>query len=70
MTKSHPTFDRSLAALLPALDGFAPVGMTRERLEHFRNLPLPSIEEQIGDRPVRWRDHVIPGHDGAEIVVR
>lgn len=65
----RPPFDPELAAVLPALAGHAPVGMTADRLPHYRNLPFPSIEEQIGDRPVRCAHHTITGYDGAEIAV-
>jgi len=66
---AHPTFDRKLAALLPALEEFVPVQMTPDRLEHFRGMEMPTIEEQIGDRPVTWVDHTISGYGGVEIVV-
>ncbi|MFD5094194.1 alpha/beta hydrolase [Amycolatopsis thailandensis] len=65
----EPAYDPELAAVLPALAGHVPVGMTTEQLERYRSLKFPSIEEQIGDRPVTWTDHTIPGHGGAEIVV-
>ncbi len=65
----EPSYDRELAALMPALEGQVPVGMTADQLERYRALKFPSIEEQIGGRPVTWTDHEIPGHDGAEITV-
>ncbi|WP_027931085.1 alpha/beta hydrolase [Amycolatopsis thermoflava] len=68
VTKNLP-LDPELAALLPALEGRVPVGMTADRLDHFRALPFPTIEEQIGGRPVTWTDHTIPGYRGAEITV-
>ncbi|MEV7555849.1 alpha/beta hydrolase [Amycolatopsis sp. NPDC089917] len=66
---AEPAYDPELAAVLPALAGHVPVGMTAEQLERYRSLRFPSVEEQIGDRPVTWTDHTIPGHGGAEIVV-
>ncbi|WP_328701561.1 alpha/beta hydrolase [Amycolatopsis pittospori] len=66
---SEPVYDPELAAVLPALAGQVPVGMTAEELEHYRALKIPSIEEQIGDRPVTWTDHTIPGYGGATITV-
>ncbi|WP_394363076.1 alpha/beta hydrolase [Amycolatopsis sp. SB7-3] len=65
----EPAYDPELAAVLPALKGNVPVGMTADQLERYRALPFPTIEEQIGDRPVTWTDHTIPGYGGAEIVV-
>jgi len=66
---SEPVYDPELAAVLPALAGQVPVGMTAEELERYRALKIPSIEEQIGDRPVTWTDHTIPGYGGATITV-
>jgi len=66
---THPTFDPELAALLPALDGFVPVNMTADRIEHYRALPMPTIEQIIGDRPVSCSDLKIPGYEGTEVVV-
>lgn len=65
----EPAYDPELAAVLPALKGYVPVGMTADQLERHRALPFPTIEEQIGDRPVTWTDHTIPGYGGAEITV-
>ncbi|UMP01424.1 alpha/beta hydrolase [Amycolatopsis sp. EV170708-02-1] len=65
----EPAYDPELAAVLPALEGKVPVGMAADQLERYRALPFPTIEEQIGDRPVTWTDHPIPGYGGAEIVV-
>ncbi|UOX91171.1 alpha/beta hydrolase [Amycolatopsis sp. FBCC-B4732] len=64
-----PTYDPELAALLPALTGQVPVGMTADQLALYRALPFPTIDEQIGDRPVTWADHTIPGYGGAGITV-
>ncbi|MEV0700888.1 alpha/beta hydrolase [Saccharopolyspora sp. NPDC050389] len=64
----HP-FDPELAAVLPALEGHVPVGMRPDRLEHYRSLRFPGIDEQIGDRPVKCVSHTIPGYGGAEIEV-
>jgi len=69
VTNTHPTFDRKLAALLPALEGFVPVQMTPDRLEHFRAIKMPTIDEQIDGRPVTCVDHTIKGYGGADIVV-
>ena len=66
---ARPPFDPQLAALLPALEGHVPTGMTADQIERFRRMPLPSVEAQRRDRPVRCTDHVIRGHDGAEVVV-
>ncbi|OJH42684.1 alpha/beta hydrolase [Cystobacter ferrugineus] len=66
---AHPPFDPELAALLPALEGYVPVNMTPERLEHFRALKMPTIEELIGDLPVQCVDYTIPGYQGVDIVV-
>ncbi|AUX39607.1 esterase [Sorangium cellulosum] len=66
---AHPTFDPQLAALLPALEGYTPVNMTPDRLDHFRALKMPTIEELIGDLPVKCVDITIPGHEGVDIVV-
>ncbi|HTN62094.1 MAG TPA: alpha/beta hydrolase fold domain-containing protein [Devosia sp.] len=67
MTK--PIYNPQLAAILPSLEGFVPVGMTLERLPHFRSFTSPTREELIGDRPVDCVDHTIAGFGGAEIVV-
>lgn len=61
----HP----QLAAMLPALEGFVPVQMTLDRLEHFRSISSPDRSMIIGDRDIDCVDHVIPGHAGAEIFV-
>ncbi|MDI1435820.1 alpha/beta hydrolase [Polyangium sorediatum] len=66
---ANPPFDPQIAPLLPALEGYVPVGMTPDRLEHFRALKMPTIEEIIGDLPVQCVDHTIAGYEGAEIVV-
>ena len=66
---ANPQFDPQIAPLLPALEGYVPVGMTPDRLEHFRALKMPTIEEIIGDLPVQCVDHTIAGYGGAEIVV-
>ncbi|MDI3286655.1 alpha/beta hydrolase [Polyangium sp. 15x6] len=66
---ANPPFDPQIAPLLPALEGYVPVGMTPDRLAHFRALKMPTIEEIIGDLPVQCVDHTITGYDGAEIVV-
>ncbi|WP_439380714.1 alpha/beta hydrolase fold domain-containing protein [Amycolatopsis lexingtonensis] len=66
---AEPAYDPELAALLPALAGRVPVGMTADQLGRYRALPFPSIEEQIGGRPVTWTDHTIPGYGGADITV-
>ncbi|MDI1444334.1 alpha/beta hydrolase [Polyangium sp. 6x1] len=66
---ANPPFDPQIAPLLPALEGYVPVGMTPDRLGHFRALKMPTIEEIIGDLPVQCVDHTIAGHEGAEIVV-
>ncbi|MDI1475737.1 alpha/beta hydrolase [Polyangium sp. y55x31] len=66
---ANPPFDPQIAPLLSALEGYVPVGMTPDRLAHFRALKMPTIEEIIGDRPVQCVDHTIAGYDGAEIVV-
>lgn len=65
----HPTFDPELAAILPPLQGFVPLGMTLERLPHFRALSSVKAEDILAGGPVTCVDHVIPGHDGADIVV-
>ncbi|MFF4761384.1 alpha/beta hydrolase [Streptomyces sp. NPDC001292] len=65
----HPTFDPQLAELLPALEGFVPVQMTAERIEHFRSLSMPTIGQIIGDRAVTSVDRKITGYGGAEILV-
>ncbi|APR76000.1 alpha/beta hydrolase domain protein [Minicystis rosea] len=62
-------FDPQLAAILPALKGHVPVNMTADRLAHFRALKMPTIDEIIGDRPVRCVDYTIPGYQGVDIVV-
>lgn len=67
MTK--PIYDSQLAAILPALEGVVPVGMTLERLPHFRALSSPAREDLIAGHPVDCVDHVIPGFGGTEIVV-
>ncbi|EPX60924.1 alpha/beta hydrolase domain protein [Cystobacter fuscus DSM 2262] len=64
-----PPFATELAALLPALEGYVPVNMTPDRLEHFRALKMPTIEELIGDLPVQCVDYTIPGYQGVDIVV-
>ncbi|MDC3959270.1 alpha/beta hydrolase [Polyangium jinanense] len=66
---ANPPFDPQIAPILPALEGYVPVGMTPDRLAHFRALKMPTIEEIIGDRPVQCVDHTIAGYEGAEIVV-
>jgi acetyl esterase/lipase len=66
---ARPPFDPTLAALLPSLEGFVPVNMTADRIEEFRKMPMPSLAEQIGDRPVKSVDYTIPGHGGVEIEV-
>lgn len=65
----EPAYDPELAALLPALAGKVPVGMTAEQLERYRAMDFPSVEEQIGDRPVTRTDHTIPGYGGEQITV-
>ncbi|GAA4529138.1 alpha/beta hydrolase fold domain-containing protein [Amycolatopsis samaneae] len=65
----RPPFDPELAAVLRELDGHVPVGMTPELLGHFRAFPFPTMEEQIGDRPVRCVTRTIPGYGGAEIAI-
>ncbi|MFY0581167.1 alpha/beta hydrolase [Cystobacter fuscus] len=66
---SQPSFDPELAALLPALEGYVPVNMTPDRPAHFRALKMPTIEELIGDLPVKCVDYTIPGYQGVDIVV-
>src|SRR5690606_38665651 len=61
----HP----QLAALLPALEGYVPVGMTLDRLAHFRALSAPSRDDLIGSHDVECIDYVVPGYAGAEILV-
>ncbi|MFD2467599.1 alpha/beta hydrolase [Amycolatopsis silviterrae] len=65
----RPPFDPELAEVLPALNGRVPLGMTADRLERYRKLPFPSIEEQIGDRPVVCTHHMITGYRDAAIEV-
>ncbi|MEV6230942.1 alpha/beta hydrolase [Saccharopolyspora shandongensis] len=67
--ETRQPFDPELAALLPALEGHIPVGMTPDRLEHFRALRFPGIDEQIGDHPVTCVSRTIRGYGGAEIEV-
>ncbi|RKG59122.1 alpha/beta hydrolase, partial [Corallococcus exercitus] len=62
-------FDPQLAALLPSLEGYVPVRMTLEQLEHFRTLSRVTREDLLGDAKVRCVDHRIPGYQGAEITV-
>jgi acetyl esterase/lipase len=67
--KLPPTYDASLQGVLAGLIGYVPVKMTLDQLDHFRSLSSPSVEQLIGDRPVKVVDHIIPGHEGAEIAV-
>jgi acetyl esterase/lipase len=69
MTQPRPTFAPELSELLLALDGVLPVQMTPDQIARFRSMPLPTIEQLIGDRPVTCVDHVITSFDGAEVVV-
>ncbi|WP_380871644.1 alpha/beta hydrolase [Sphingomonas sp. DBB INV C78] len=55
--------------MLPALDGYVPVGMTQADLPRFRELSTVERADLIGDAPVNCVDYVIPGFDGAEITV-
>ncbi|WP_375758415.1 alpha/beta hydrolase fold domain-containing protein [Corallococcus exercitus] len=66
---ASPDFDPQLAALLPSLEGYVPVKMTLEQLEHFRALSRVSREDLLGDAKVHCVDHRIPGYQGAEITV-
>lgn len=68
-SRPRPPFDPALAAILPALEGHVPVGMTADRIAEFRKMKMPSLAEQIGDRPVTAIDYAIPTRDGAEIAV-
>ena len=70
MTTREPTlFDAELSAVLPALAGFVPVKMSLDQLGHFRSLSSPNRDDLIGDMPVVCVDHLIPGYQGATIVV-
>lgn len=62
-------FDPQLAALLPALNGYVPVRMTLEQLEHFRTLSRVTREDLIGDAEVHCVDYTLPGYQGADITV-
>ncbi|WP_223645333.1 alpha/beta hydrolase [Corallococcus sp. EGB] len=66
---SSSDFDPQLAALLPALEGYVPRGMTLAQLEHFRTLSRVTRQDLIGDAEVTCVDHCIQGHQGAEIEV-
>lgn len=69
-TKKKPTpFEPELAQILPAFAGFTPLLMTADQIEKYRAMPIPSIAEQIGDRPVQCVDFTLPGYQGAEITV-
>lgn len=65
----EPEYDSQLAALLPALEGYVPRGLTAEDLGRFRLMSTVAPEDLIGDAPVDCSDHVIPGHQGGEIEV-
>lgn len=65
----RPPFDPKLAELLPRLEGYVPVNMTTDRINEFRKMPMPSLADQIGDRPVQCVDYTIPGYGGFEIQV-
>ena len=64
-----PPFEPELARILPSLAAFAPVNMTADQIEKYRAMPIPSISEQIGDRPVQCVDFTIPGYQGVDMVV-
>ncbi len=64
-----PPFEPELARILPTFTAFAPVHMTAEQIERYRALPIPSIAEQIGDRPVQCVDFTLPGYHGVDIAV-
>ncbi|WP_338868301.1 alpha/beta hydrolase [Myxococcus stipitatus] len=66
---SSPDFDPQLAPLLPPLEGYVPVKMTLEQLEHFRRLSNVTREALIGDAQVSCVDYTIPGYQGADIQV-
>jgi len=66
---SNTIYDPKLAAILPGLQGFVPVSMELEHLPHFRQLSSPNREDLIAGRDVDCVDHVIAGHEGAEIMV-
>lgn len=66
---SSPAFDPQLAAILPSLEGYVPLKMTLEQLEHFRGLSRSTREDLLGDAKVSCVDYSIPGYQGAEIVV-
>jgi acetyl esterase/lipase len=66
---NHPTFDPSLAAVLPALEGLVPLGMTIDDLPHFRALSSARREDLVGDADVDCVDHSLTSFDGAEILV-
>lgn len=63
------TYDRQLAAVLPALEGYVPRGMTLADLPRFRALSAMTREDLIGDAPVECVDHRFTGSDGQEILV-
>ncbi|WP_066562859.1 alpha/beta hydrolase [Sphingobium sp. TKS] len=65
----RPPFAVELAGILPALEGYVPVNMQEADLPRFRQLSSVTREDLIGDAPVDCVDHVIPGFDGAEIIV-
>ena len=46
---ANPPFDPQIAPLLPALEGYVPVGMTPDRLAHFRAPPTaPAAPQPLG----------------------
>ncbi|XHS00975.1 esterase [Sphingomonas sp. DBB INV C78] len=68
MTKKI-SYDEQLAAILPALEGYVPRGMTLADLPRFRALSTIERQDLVGDAPVECIDHQITGFDGGEILV-
>jgi acetyl esterase/lipase len=60
-------YDPQLAAILPALKGMVPVGMTEADLPRFRTMSSPAKEDIVGDHPIDCLDCLIPGYQNHEI---
>ncbi|AKV03845.1 alpha/beta hydrolase domain protein [Labilithrix luteola] len=68
-SRPRPPFDPALAPLLPALERHLPVRMTADRIAEFRQMKMPSLEEQIAGRPITATDYTIVAPDGVGIDV-
>lgn len=63
------SYDRELAAVLPTLSGYVPVGMALSDLNYFRQISSPSREEFLQGSSVDCVDHAAVGHCGNEMTV-